>query len=140
MLMPTSTTYAANLAPADMRGRYMSIYGLTWGVAQGVGPVMGSAVIGLLTVTNRHRIDRTFLQVLKLSSTQNIKGRRNYLLPFLCAALSSAVTLSRLEVLNRYLDQGDEDLARAYAKASQVNTKLCYRIKRLGLFPGHFAD
>ena len=68
-----------------MRGRYMSIYGLTWGVAQGVGPVMGSAVIGLLTVTNRHRIDRTFLQVLKLSSTQNKKGRRNYLRPFSCS-------------------------------------------------------
>ncbi len=47
MLMPTSTTYAANLAPADMRGRYMSIYGLTWGVAQGIGPVMG----GLLSDT-----------------------------------------------------------------------------------------
>jgi MFS family permease len=41
MLMPTSTTYTANLAPTDMRGRYMSIYSLTWGVAQGIGPVMG---------------------------------------------------------------------------------------------------
>lgn len=41
ILMPTSTTYAANLAPADMRGRYMSIYGLTWGVGQGIGPVLG---------------------------------------------------------------------------------------------------
>jgi MFS family permease len=41
MLMPTSNTYVANLAPADMRGRYMSIYGLTLSVAQGIGPVMG---------------------------------------------------------------------------------------------------
>jgi MFS family permease len=41
ILMPTSTTYAANLAPAEMRGRYMSLYGLTWGVAAGIGPVMG---------------------------------------------------------------------------------------------------
>ena len=39
--MPTATTYTANLAPADMRGRYMSIFGLTWGVAQGIGPLMG---------------------------------------------------------------------------------------------------
>ena len=41
MLMPTSTTYTANLAPADMRGRYMSVYSLTWNVAYGIGPVMG---------------------------------------------------------------------------------------------------
>lgn len=41
ILMPTSSTYAANLAPANMRGRYMSIYGLTWSVAQGIGPVLG---------------------------------------------------------------------------------------------------
>lgn len=41
LLMPTSSTYVANLAPMDMRGRYMSIYGLTWGVAQGIAPVLG---------------------------------------------------------------------------------------------------
>ncbi len=41
ILMPTSTTYTANLAPADMRGRYMSIYTLTWGAASGIGPVLG---------------------------------------------------------------------------------------------------
>ncbi len=41
ILIPTATTYVANLAPAEMRGRYMSIYGLTWGIATGVGPVLG---------------------------------------------------------------------------------------------------
>jgi MFS family permease len=41
MLMPTSTTYTANLAPAHMRGRYMSVYSLTWGVAQGIAPLTG---------------------------------------------------------------------------------------------------
>jgi MFS family permease len=41
ILMPTATTYTANRAPADMRGRYMSIFGLTWGVAQGIGPLTG---------------------------------------------------------------------------------------------------
>jgi len=41
VLVPTSSTYAANSAPAHMRGRYMSIYGLTWNVAQGIGPVGG---------------------------------------------------------------------------------------------------
>ncbi len=47
VLVPTSSTYAANLAPADMRGRYMSLYGLTWNVAAGVGPLAG----GLLNDT-----------------------------------------------------------------------------------------
>ena len=41
VLVPTSSTYAANSAPPDMRGRYLSIYGLTWTLATGVGPVMG---------------------------------------------------------------------------------------------------
>jgi MFS family permease len=40
-LMPTSTSYAANLAPPDRRGRYMSLYNLTWSVALGIGPVFG---------------------------------------------------------------------------------------------------
>ena len=37
--MPIAITFTANLAPADMRGRYMSLFSLTWGVAQGIGPV-----------------------------------------------------------------------------------------------------
>jgi MFS family permease len=41
ILTPTATTLAANLAPPDMRGRYMSLYGLTWGVAAGIGPIFG---------------------------------------------------------------------------------------------------
>ncbi len=41
ILVPTSSTFAANLAPADMRGRYMSIYGLSWSAAAGIGPVYG---------------------------------------------------------------------------------------------------
>lgn len=39
--MPTSTTLTANLAPPTMRGRYMSVYGLTWGLALALGPVLG---------------------------------------------------------------------------------------------------
>ena len=41
IVAPTSTTLAANLAPADMRGRYMSIYGLGWGISHGFGPLIG---------------------------------------------------------------------------------------------------
>jgi MFS family permease len=40
-LVPTTSTYAANLAPVDQRARYMSLYGLTWSVASGIGPVFG---------------------------------------------------------------------------------------------------
>jgi len=41
VISPTATTYTANLAPENMRGRYMSIYGLTWSVATGIAPVIG---------------------------------------------------------------------------------------------------
>ena len=65
IMVPTATTYAANAAPADMRGRYMSLYGLSQGVAMGIGPVLagymndnispvsiwyGAGVIGLFAV------------------------------------------------------------------------------------------
>jgi len=41
ILVPVSSTYIANLAPADKRARYMSLYALTWPVANGIGPLMG---------------------------------------------------------------------------------------------------
>ncbi len=41
LLVPTATTLTANLAPPEMRGRYMGVYGLTWGIALGIGPVVG---------------------------------------------------------------------------------------------------
>lgn len=41
LLAPTGSTVAANLAPADMRGRYMGLYGITWGVSMGIAPVIG---------------------------------------------------------------------------------------------------
>jgi MFS family permease len=41
ILMPTASTYVAQLAPADMRGRYMSISGLTWNIAYGIAPPAG---------------------------------------------------------------------------------------------------
>ena len=36
MLVPTASTSAANMAAVDMRGRYKSIYELTWGIASRV--------------------------------------------------------------------------------------------------------
>lgn len=44
ILSPVATTLAANMAPAEMRGRYMSIHGLTWGIASGIGPVLGGVL------------------------------------------------------------------------------------------------
>ena len=41
LLVPITITFAANAAPPDMRGRYMSVYSLAWGVASGIGPLMG---------------------------------------------------------------------------------------------------
>lgn len=41
IMIPTSTTFTANMAPPEMRGRYMGLYGLTWGVGFGIGPVLG---------------------------------------------------------------------------------------------------
>ena len=39
--VPTGTAYAANRAPLALRGRYMSIYWMTWGLARAVAPVVG---------------------------------------------------------------------------------------------------
>ncbi len=41
ILMPTASTYVAGVAPVDMRGRYMSIAGLSWSAAAGIAPLMG---------------------------------------------------------------------------------------------------
>jgi MFS family permease len=65
VVVPTATTFTANQAPSDMRGRYMSIYNLTSSIASAVAPVFGgmlndtlgpkmiwygAGVVGLLSV------------------------------------------------------------------------------------------
>ncbi len=44
LLVPTATTFAANLAPVDMRGRYMGVYALSWQLAAGIGPLVGGVL------------------------------------------------------------------------------------------------
>ena len=77
ILIPTVTKYIADLAPADMRGRYMSFYWFAWGIARAVAPLVGGALndnisprsiwiggliiglasmLGLLLLSNRLRI------------------------------------------------------------------------------------
>jgi MFS family permease len=40
-LVPTASKYVADLAPADLRGRYMSIHWLGWGLARTLAPIIG---------------------------------------------------------------------------------------------------
>jgi MFS family permease len=37
---PTSIAFVAKVAPIDMRGRYMGVYGIVGGVAWGIGPIL----------------------------------------------------------------------------------------------------
>jgi MFS family permease len=40
-LVPTASKYVADIAPPDLRGRYMSIYWLSWGLARTLSPLIG---------------------------------------------------------------------------------------------------
>ena len=41
MVMPTSNTYVAELAPLDMRGRYMAAFAFAPGVGRSIAPMIG---------------------------------------------------------------------------------------------------
>jgi MFS family permease len=41
IVVPSASAMAANVAPIDKRGRYMSLYGLTWNLAAGISPLFG---------------------------------------------------------------------------------------------------
>ena len=41
VLVPTASKYVADTAPADLRGRYMSVYWLGWGLARTLAPLIG---------------------------------------------------------------------------------------------------
>ena len=44
ILVPTASKYVADLAPADLRGRYMSVYWLSWGLARTLAPLLGGVL------------------------------------------------------------------------------------------------
>ncbi len=48
IVVPTATALTADLAPADLRGRYMGVLGLTWNVGFGIGPILGGVIIDQL--------------------------------------------------------------------------------------------
>jgi len=43
-LVPTASKYVADRAPADLRGRYMSIYWLGWGASRALAPIIGGTL------------------------------------------------------------------------------------------------
>lgn len=43
-LVPTASKYVADRAPADLRGRYISIYWLGWGLARTLAPLIGGTL------------------------------------------------------------------------------------------------
>jgi MFS family permease len=43
-IVPTASKYVADIAPADMRGRYMSVYWLGWGLARTLSPLIGGFI------------------------------------------------------------------------------------------------
>jgi MFS family permease len=43
-LVPTASKYVADLAPADLRGRYMSLHWLGWGLARTLAPIIGGFI------------------------------------------------------------------------------------------------
>jgi MFS family permease len=45
IIMPTSQALAANFAPEDMRGRYMAVFGLTWGIPSIFGPGLAGVIL-----------------------------------------------------------------------------------------------
>jgi MFS family permease len=47
LAMPVAAAYVADLAPEQMRGRYMGVYGLVWAIALVVGPGLGMKLFAL---------------------------------------------------------------------------------------------
>jgi MFS family permease len=95
IMQPTASTYVAGLAPADKRGRYMSLYGLTWNIASGIGPVLGGmlndnlgpvsiwyggaafgaiSVIGFILLALQHKSDTRPARQAQLPSEQVTHG------------------------------------------------------------------
>lgn len=40
-VVPTASTYVANISPPELRGRYMSVYWLAWGISRSGAPLIG---------------------------------------------------------------------------------------------------
>lgn len=45
IVMPISSALAANFAPEEMRGRYMAVFGLSWGIPSIIGPSAAGLIL-----------------------------------------------------------------------------------------------
>ena len=45
VMIPVAQAVVAEMAPEDMRGRYMGFYGLVWGLSFGIGPLAGGVIL-----------------------------------------------------------------------------------------------
>jgi MFS family permease len=45
LVAPVSQALTARLAPEDMRGRYMAIFGFSWGISFAIGPLLAGMVM-----------------------------------------------------------------------------------------------
>lgn len=48
--VPIANAVSADMAPADLRGRYMAFFGLTWTTGYAIGPMLGGLVVDRLSV------------------------------------------------------------------------------------------
>jgi MFS family permease len=47
LALPMASAYVADLAPPQMRGRYMGVNGMTWAVALIIGPAVGMKLFAI---------------------------------------------------------------------------------------------
>ncbi|MGB5933242.1 MAG: MFS transporter [Anaerolineae bacterium] len=93
LIIPTSVSLVADMAPVTMRGRYMGVYGLTWGIAFGVGPILGgylndtiapvyiwyeAFILGLLSTLAFQLIGMVITQKPAVSLMADDEGRREW--------------------------------------------------------------
>lgn len=45
VVMPTSQALVAKIAPEDMRGRYMAVFGFGWAIPQAIGPLLAGLIM-----------------------------------------------------------------------------------------------
>jgi len=76
---PTSITFVARVAPIDMRGRYMGVYGIVGGMAWGVGPILNGYVYDNVAPVSVWYVSLTLAMVSTLAFT--LMGRMGALSP-----------------------------------------------------------
>ena len=45
VVAPVSQSLTARFAPEDMRGRYMAVFGISWGIPFAIGPILAGLIL-----------------------------------------------------------------------------------------------